>query len=200
MSENQDMARNYWMFVQTEKNFQITKQMGFTLHGLSSKYRRRADRMEPGDSVLYYVRDTKKWKATATIKSKSFEDRSPLWNPTQRGEDFRYRVEISPNITLEDVDAIDAFMLAPRLEYLKRWTPELWLLAFRDSVHLLPQRDFRLIEGEMKRILVTNAKRKRIGSADPGALPIGTLVRSTELPDGISYWGRESRNRYHTLN
>ena len=102
------MARNYWMFVQTERNFHITRQMDFKLHGLGAKYRRRADRMQPDDNVLYYVSDTKRWTALATIRSKAFEDRSPLWEPTRRGEDFRYRVKMAPRLILADEEAIDA--------------------------------------------------------------------------------------------
>ncbi len=182
------MARNYWMFVQTERNFHITRQMDFKLHGLGAKYRRRADRMQPDDNVLYYVSDTKRWTALATIRSKAFEDRSPLWEPTHRGEDFRYRVKMAPRLVLEDEEAIDALLLAPRLEYLKRWAPELWPLAFIDSVHLLPQRDFRLIEAEIKRVgaAARNQSRSGVGApaeeglkelADGQDLPVGALVR-----------------------
>ena len=49
-------------------------------------------------------------------------------------------------------DIGDAMILGPRLEYVKKWLPENWPLAFLDRLHLLPQRDFRLIEGEMRRI------------------------------------------------
>ena len=53
---------------------------------------------------------------------------------------------------LDEPDYIDALLLAPRLQYLKRWMPEDWPLAFFDRLHLLPQKDFRLVEGEMQRI------------------------------------------------
>jgi hypothetical protein len=187
------------MFVQTEQNFQITKNMNFKLHGLGAKYRRRADRMQPDDNVLYYVSGTKRWTALATIRSKAFEDRSPLWSPTHRGEDFRYRVKMAPRLVLDDDEAIEALMLAPRLEYLKRWAPELWPLAFIDSVHLLPQRDFRLIETEMKRIDEQSKKRRRsadgalmedgdaraqYGDAYGEDLPVGALVRPAQGSQG----------------
>ena len=182
------MAKNYWMFVQTRDNFEITKNMGFKLHGLGAKHKRRADRMQPNDNILYYVKDTKSWLALATVRSKAFEDRSPLWNPTHRGEDFRYRVKIEPRLVLEDEEAVNALLLAPRLEYLKRWSPELWPLAFMDSVHLLPQRDFRLIEAEMKRIRSATDQRRGaesrnadesvldVESPNGDDLPIGALV------------------------
>ena len=43
------MGKNYWMVVESLENFEITKGLGFTLHGLGSRYRRRAQRMQPDD-------------------------------------------------------------------------------------------------------------------------------------------------------
>ena len=179
------------MFVQSRDNFEISKGMGFRLHGLGARHRKRAERMQPNDGVLYYVRESRGWMALATIRSKVFVDRSPLWAPTQRGEDFRYRVRLAPRLVLEGDEAISAPILAPRLEYLKRWLPEDWPLAFLDSLHLLPQRDFKLIEAEMKR--VRSAAEARARAAAPGpvegrgegrddGLPVGALV--SPAPDG----------------
>jgi hypothetical protein len=146
------MARNYWMVVQTTEDFEISRQMGFTLHGLRFSQRRRAQRMEPQDSLLYYVSGTRKWSAIATVISTYFEDPTPVWQTNGSGEEYPYRVKLKPALVLDEKDYIDALFLAPRLEYLKRWTPERWPEAFVDTLHLLPQRDFRLIEGEMKRV------------------------------------------------
>ena len=154
------MPKNYWMVVQTPENYEITRGRGFTLYGLTSRQRRRARRMEPDDRILFYVGGTvRKWTAIVTITSKFFEDTSPIWKSNgSRTEVFPYRVETSPTIVLDEVDYINALTLAPRLEYVKRWPPELWPLAFFDTLHLIPQRDFRLIEGEMLR-----AQRQRRG-------------------------------------
>ena len=62
---------------------------------------------------------------------------------------------------LEDRDYIDARDLAPTLEYVKRWVPEQWPLAFIETLHLLPQRDYRLIEAEMKKIVTGRPGRRR---------------------------------------
>jgi hypothetical protein len=64
-------------------------------------------------------------------------------------------------MVLNQEDFIDALELAPRLEYVKRWAPEDWPLAFVDSLHLIPQRDFRLIEGEMRRCISSKRRRRR---------------------------------------
>ena len=148
------MPNNYWMVVQTPENHDITRGQGFTLHGLTSKQRRRARRMEPDDRILFYVGgEVRKWTAIAVVKSKYFEDRTPIWESNgSRRELFPYRVKTTPSIVLDEADYIEARILAPRLEYVKRWPPELWPLAFFDTLHLIPQRDYRLIEEEMKRI------------------------------------------------
>ncbi|MCH8826450.1 MAG: EVE domain-containing protein [Chloroflexi bacterium] len=147
------MGKNYWMMVASPEDFEITKEHGFTIYGVRGKYRRRAQRMQPEDRVLYYVKGLRKWTATATITSQFFEDHTPIWNVDGQGELYPFRVRTRPEIVLEEEDYIDALMLAPRLEYVKRWAPEDWPLAFFESLHLIPQKDFRLIEAEMTRIV-----------------------------------------------
>ena len=160
------MPNNFWMVVQTPENHEITRGQGFTLHGLTSKQRRRARRMEPDDRILFYVGgEVRKWTAIVVVKSKYFEDRTPIWESNgSRQELFPYRVKTTPSIVLDEADYIEARILAPRLEYVKRWPPELWPLAFFDTLHLIPQRDYRLIESEMKRIRWQ--KRSRGGRRD----------------------------------
>ncbi|MDP6455227.1 MAG: hypothetical protein QF898_18225 [SAR202 cluster bacterium] len=149
------------MFVEAPQNFEVTREIDFSLFGMGPKYRRRAERMQPQDRVLFYVNGIRKWPASATITSTYFEDNSPLWSPTTRNESFQYRVKLKADIVLDEEDYIDAMILGPRLDYVKRWAPENWPLAFWDRLHLLPQRDFRLIEGEMERIAARNDKPKR---------------------------------------
>ena len=158
------------MVAESDENFEISKELGFTVHGLGNKYRRRAQRMQPNDRILFYVTQLRKWTLTATITSRSFVERKPIWRSTRRGDDYPYRVRMAPDIVLEEDDYIDARILAPGLEYLKRWIPEDWPLAFYDKLHLLPQRDFALIEGEMRRI-VSRQRRDEQSATGPVAEP-----------------------------
>ena len=174
------MARNYWVFAESTEDFEVTKELGFTLYGVGPRHRRRAERMQPNDRVLFYVSQLRKWTATATITSRSFEDRRSIWRPNKRDQDYPYRVELSPDLVLVEEDYIDALVLAPRLEYLKRWRPEQWPLAFYDRLNLLPQRDFRLIEGEMKRNVS-----KRGGKVERET-PAVSLVPREEEPAELS--------------
>ncbi len=154
------MGKSYWMIAESLENYEITKSLGFTLYGAGPRHRRRTERMQPDDRMLYYVKGLRKWTATATITSRSFEERTDIWAPNRRRDVYPYRVKTAPDIVLDEEDYIDALMLAPRLEYVKRWPPEDWPLAFFDRLHLLPQRDFRLIEGEMKRNLSIRRKQE----------------------------------------
>ena len=147
------VGRNYWMFTESPENFAIIRGMGVTLFGMGRRFRRRAERMAPNDRALFYVKGVRKWAASATIASGCFEDDSPVFQSADSNETLPFRVRLEPNIVLEEPDYIDAMFLAPRLDYIRRWDPTDWPLAFFERIHLLPQKDFRLIEGEMTRIM-----------------------------------------------
>ena len=162
------MGRNFWMITETLENYEIARDMGFSVYGFGPKYRRRAERMQPNDRFLFYVKGLRKWVATATVTSKCFVDDRAIWKPNGSMRRRRYSVELSPDIVLKEKDFIDALVLGPRLEYVKRWAPEDWPLAFFDVLHLLPQRDFRLIEGEMRRLLPRRRNRGNRSGARRG--------------------------------
>ena len=61
------MANNYWMIVQTEENYEITVERGFDLVGLTKRQRKRAQRMEPEDRILFYISGLRKWAARPWI-------------------------------------------------------------------------------------------------------------------------------------
>lgn len=141
------------MLVQTLENFEISKSLGFTVHGVGPKYRKRAARMQPEDRILYYVSGIRKWAVSGSITSGTFEDDEPIWKIYSKREDYRHRVKVRANAVLDEPEYIDAMLLAPRLNYVKKWVPDMWPLAFVGSLHLLPQSDFNLIEDEMRRII-----------------------------------------------
>ena len=89
--------------------------------------------------------------ATATATSSYVESDEPVW-VKEGNTGFPFRINIRPEIVLEDFQFMDANLLAPRLEYVKRWPPENWYMAFQGNLHLLPKNDFLLIEEEMKKL------------------------------------------------
>ena len=139
------------MVAESLENFRITRDMDFAMQGMATRQRRKAQRMEPGDRLLFYVTGIQRFGATATVTSKCFEDHKPVWKSDGKPDDFPWRVNIKVEAALEEDKFLDAFELGPRMEYIRHWPPEFWPLAFQGNLHILPKNDFELLEREMKR-------------------------------------------------
>ncbi len=148
------MPGSHWLISLSPENYEAMRDIRFSLLGLRSRHRKKAERMAVGDRVLYYVTGRRVFPVTATVSSGYFEDHTPIWVNRERSDDpFPYRVHTQPAVMLEDWEALDAGAIAPRLLYLKRWPPEQWYLALHGDVHLLSQQDFLLVEHEMQRVV-----------------------------------------------
>ena len=175
------MPSNFWMIVNNERNFRITQERGFSVMGLKSQHRRKVQRISDGDRILMYLTHIRRFVATATATSDYFEAQDTIWEKEGKAG-FPYRVNIRPEIVLPDEQFMNANLIAPRLEYVKRWAPEDWYMAFQGNLHLLPKSDFLLIEEEMKKLHFgkdyqptpivparTQQRRRRSGSRRPAA-------------------------------
>ncbi len=145
------MPRNFWMVISNEENFQITRNLDFTVQGLKAEHRRKVQRVEAGDRMLYYVSGIRRFAATATLTSTYREETTEIWKK-EGSADWLYRIDIKPEVVLEEEQYIQAGLLAHRLDYIRRWPPENWYMAFQGNLHLLPKNDFFLIESEMKKL------------------------------------------------
>ena len=145
------MPNNFWMVVCNPENFQITQNLEFTCQGLKAQHRRKVQRVEPGDRVLFYVTDIRRFTATATVTAGYKEDDAPPWQK-EGNTGWQYRIGIKPEVVLNEDQYIQAGLLAHRLDYIRRWPPENWYLAFQGNLHLLPKNDFFIIEEEMKKL------------------------------------------------
>ena len=145
------MPSNFWMIANNERNFRITQGRGFDVLGLKSQHRRKVQRISEGDRILLYVTHLRRFVGTATATSDYYEAEDDIWEKEGRAG-FPFRVNASPDVVLRDELFMNANLIAPRLEYVKRWAPEDWYLAFQGNLHLLPKSDFLLIEEEMKKL------------------------------------------------
>lgn len=139
-------AAQYWMVVSSPDNFRKTRDHGFTIQGLKTRHRRRVETMRVGDRLLYYVTGRMGFAATVTVSSPMYEDHTPIWRSARREEDYPWRVHIRPDFVLDDADWVPAKELAYRLDYVRKWPPEHWTLAFQGHIHALPRADFQIIE------------------------------------------------------
>lgn len=145
------MPHNFWMINCNEENYNVTRRMGFTGQGLKAEYRRKVQRVEPGDRVIYYVTGTRVFTATATVTQGYEEVGSSPWIKEGKAA-WPYRIGIKPDVILRDDQFISAGLIAYRLEYVRKWAPEDWYMAFQGNLHLLSKSDFFLLEGEMLKL------------------------------------------------
>jgi predicted RNA-binding protein len=140
---------NYWIIVGSPDNFAKTRELGFTIQGLKSRHRRKAERMKPGDKLVYYITGLKQFAGISTVTSPYFESHEPIWqskDPKKAAEDYPHRVNIEPEVILADGKYVDAEPLARQMIYATKWPAENWTLAFQGNVHEIPVDDFALIE------------------------------------------------------
>jgi hypothetical protein len=45
----------YWMLVSSADNLETSRGRGFDLAGMKSRHRKKAEKVQPGDRVLFYV-------------------------------------------------------------------------------------------------------------------------------------------------
>ncbi len=143
-----EAKRRYWIVVGSPDNFQRTVGHGFTMQGIKSRHRKKAERMAPGDKLVYYLTGRKAFAAIATITSPYFESSERIWesgNPKKATEDYPFRVHVSPDIVLTAEDAVAAEPIARVMTYAKKWPPEHWTLAFQGNVHEIDEGDYYLI-------------------------------------------------------
>ena len=139
-------ALQYWMVVSSPDNFRKTREHGFSIQGLKSRHRRRVETMRVGDRLLYYVTGRMGFAATVTVASPMYEDHTPIWRSARRDEDYPWRVHIRADHVLDEADLVPAKDLAYRLDYVRKWPPEHWNLAFQGHIHMLNRNDFAIIE------------------------------------------------------
>jgi hypothetical protein len=144
------MPKSFWMVVKSPTNYEIAKKRNFDMVGLMAQHRRKVQRMAPGDRVLLYISQDRYFATSASVTKALVIDHSPLWN-VEGGSVFPYRVGIQPDVVLQPSQYIDAYQIAPRMDFTRRWTPELWFLAFQGSLHLISKFDFNMVEEEMKK-------------------------------------------------
>ena len=186
------MPRNYWMVVTSKENFDIMRGLGFTIQGVKAQHNRKVQRIEPGDCILYYIGGKRHFAATARATSRYSEDQSPPWKQDGLSR-WAYKVGIQAEVVLADEEFMDACQIAPRLDYVRKWAPESWYIAFaQTNLHLLPKKDFMLLEQEMRKLRskssrrgsyrAPDSRRRREPSQVPGTGPDPSA--SGSQPDG----------------
>lgn len=136
-----------WMIVSSVENFETTAGLDFKVQGLKSRHRRKAQRMAPGDSFVYYLTGVSCFAGTCEVTSQYFEGRDLIWRARAKPEEtYPWRVEIKPRVIVPAEARIPAVILKDDLSFVRKWPEQHWRLAFQGMVHVLPERDWLTIE------------------------------------------------------
>lgn len=142
---------SHWIIVGSPDNFAKTEAHGFSIQGMKSRHRRKAERMAAGDKFAWYITGDKAFAGYATITGAYFEDHEPIWQGKKDGEDYPWRVPIAKDVVLPRDRWVGAEGIARRMTYAAKWPVEHWHLAFQGNVHEIPESDFALLAGEIDR-------------------------------------------------
>jgi hypothetical protein len=135
-----------WMVVGSPDNFGRTRDLGFSVQGFKTRQRRKVlEQMKPGDNLVYYVSKAQAFGATARVESEGYEDHEVIWQ-SKPGEDYPWRVKISPDVVLDESDWIPSEAVGPGLVYVQKWPAQHWKLAFQGNLHLIPDEDFKTLQ------------------------------------------------------
>ena len=135
-----------WVLTGSLDNFRATRERGFRLIGMKERRRRLAERVEPGDEIVFYVTGVQAFGGIVRVTSEMFEDRARVW-PGKPGnpDPYPWRFETEPVVTLEEDAFVPAVELARGLEHVRKWPAEHWHLAFQGQLRTVPEADAALL-------------------------------------------------------
>ena len=144
------MAR-YWIVVGGPEIFAKTREMGFTRHGFKSTRRNMANSIQPGDRLAFYITGKKQFAATAKVTSPTVEEQTRIWQSDKKpNEMYPFRVGIEAVVTPDEAHWLDAEPYHDRFEWTQRWPRANWTLAYQGNLHEVPQKDFEMLEKDLK--------------------------------------------------
>ena len=140
-----------WVLTGSLDNFHASREIGFSVIGLKERRRRMAERIEPGDRVIFYVTVVKAFGAIARITGELYEDRTRIW-PGKPGQADAYpwRFPSESELVLDEERFVAAEELAPDLEHVRKWPAENWTLAFQGQLRPVSDADAGRIESAMR--------------------------------------------------
>jgi len=139
------------MLVSSPENFERARALEFPVLAMKGRHLRKAERVQPGDRIVYYATGLQAFAGTFTATSPFFESHEPLFQSKKDGEDYPYRFEVRPDTILPAGQFVSALSILSDLEFVKKWPSAHWHLAFQGNVHTLSAQDFAVIERAIER-------------------------------------------------
>ena len=148
----------YWIVVGSEQNMRIAEQRGFDMFGFKSTRKNEVAAMKPGDRIIFYLTKIMKFGGIAEVTSGYYEDHEKVFSSDKKPkEDYPWRVKVKEIMTLTPEQYLDVREIGPTLDYVKKWPPEHWRLAFQGNLHEIPESDYKRIESLTKEAMKVKA-------------------------------------------
>jgi hypothetical protein len=138
------------MLVSSPENFERARELGFPVLAMKSRHLKKAQRVEPGDRVIFYTTGLMAFAGTFTVTGPHFESHEALFQSKKDGEDYPYRFPVRPDHVLRAGTFVPALALLSALDFTRKWPTDHWTLAFQGNVHVLSDLDFATIEGAIR--------------------------------------------------
>jgi hypothetical protein len=143
--------RTNWLLVSHPDNLETSRARGFDVAGMKSRHRKKAERVKPGDRVIYYLVGVKAVGGISEATGTYYEDFNHIWTSSKEGEEYPFRFPVKPLWIRDKGDYVPMVDLVPLLTYPKRWPEANWTLAFQGNVHVLDDHDYQIIEDAVRR-------------------------------------------------
>jgi len=141
-----------WILTGSPENLAATAKRDFSLIGLKEGRRRSAERIEPGDRIVFYVTRAMAFGGSIRVTGELYEDRTPVWPGKTAGavDAYPWRFPTEPEVILPEAEWVDAEELAHRLEHVRKWPLEHWRLAFQGQIRPVGEADARVLMDRLR--------------------------------------------------
>jgi predicted RNA-binding protein len=140
-----------WILTGSLANFRATREHGFGVIGAKERRRRMAERIEPGDRIVFFVTSVQAFGGMVRVTSEMYEDRSTIWPGEPSNPDpYPWRFDTQPEVVLEEDDFVPAVELVGELDHARKWPAEHWQLAFQGQLRTVSDADARLLERRLR--------------------------------------------------
>lgn len=151
MSDQADNTPTYWMLVSSADNFETSRARGFDIAGMKSRHGKKAERVRPGDKVIFYLTGAMAFGGTAEVTGTAGYGEDPIWKSSRDGEKYPHRFPVRVEVAAEPGEYVKAADLVEAMAHTKKWPAQHWRLAFQGNVHAVPGEDYELIKHSIEK-------------------------------------------------
>ena len=135
----------HWLLVNSPSNFEITRQRGFDVVGMKTRWKKASTEVQAGDTVFYYLTGAMAIGGETVVTGDVYEAHDTIWPCNHPDEHYPWRMPTKLVTARESDQYLPVKSFIADYEYARKWSPEHFTLAFQGNVHRLNNHDYNLI-------------------------------------------------------